>query len=200
MVSLEPYLLRSREKFGFLADLRFHPNEENRGTRRSLQLSLSLDKHGQPNLNYYADRYSHLIAYVDKFHEQIFPLEMPGGQKVVVGSRLVEIRPDALDAKNYVVGSGVESRSQFMGVKQSGPLQQVPEDTHLYFLYRRADHTLPQDLFRAIRGDTFGTFPGMRGMFNLPISEENVSGAEQPPPRLGGTLLGGGRQYELLYC
>ena len=177
VVSLEPYLLSSHRQFGFLADFRFRPNEEHRGTRRSLQLSLSLDKHGQPNLNHYADRYSHLVAYVAKFHEQIFPLDMQGGQKVEVGSRLVELTPKALDVKNYIVGSGVKSPSQFMGVKQSGPLKQVLEDTHLYFLYRREDHALSQDLFRALRGDTFRTFPGMKDMFHLQISTENVSGA-----------------------
>ena len=176
VVSLEPYLLRSQSQFGFLAGFRFHPNEEHRGTQRSLQLSLSLDKHGQPNLNYYADRYSHLVAYVANFHGQIFPLDMPDGQKVVVGSQLVELKPETLEVKNYVVGSRVESRSQFMGVKQYGPLKQVPQETHLYFLYRREDHTLSQDLFRALRGDTFRTFPGMKDMFHLPISKENVSG------------------------
>ena len=177
VVSLEPYLLRSHGQFGFLADSRFHPTEEHRGTRRSQQLSLSLDKNGQPNLNYYADRYSRLVAYVDKFHDRIFPIHMPGGQEVTVGSRFVELTPETLDVKNYVVGSGNESTSQFMGVRQSGPFKQGPEDMHLYFLYRQKDRPLSQDLFRALRGDTFGTFPGMKDMFRLPISNENVSGA-----------------------
>ena len=177
VVSLEPYLLHSRHQFGFLADFRFHPDEEHRGTRRSLQLSLSIDRHGQPNLNYYADRYSHLVSYVDKFHDRIFPLHMPDGQKVEVGSRLVELSSETLAVKNYVVGSGNESRSQFMAVKESGPFKQCAKDTHLYFLYRQEDHPLSRDLFRALRGDTFSTFPGMERMFHLPISKENVSGA-----------------------
>ena len=177
VVSLEPYLLRSSGQFGFLADFRFHPTEEHRGTRRALQLSLSLDKHGQPNLNHYADRYSQLAAYVSKFHDQIFPLHMPGGQEVAVGSRLVELKSETLDVKNYVVGSDTEAKSQFMGVKQSGPFKKIPEDTHLYFLYRQEDRPLSRDLFRALRGDTFRTFPGMERMFHLPISNENVSGA-----------------------
>ena len=133
VVSLEPYLLRSRNQFGFLADFRFHPAEEYRGTRRSHQLSLSLDKHGHPNLNYYADRYSHLIAYVNKFHNKIFPLHIPGGQKVTVGSRLVELTPETLNVKNYVVGSGIESKSQFMGVRQSGPFKTKPAEYALVF-------------------------------------------------------------------
>ena len=177
VVSLEPYLLRSRGQFGFLAEFRFRPNEEHRGTRRSLQLSLSLDRHGKQNLNYYADRYSQLVDYVAKFHERIFPLKVPGGQEVGVGSQLVELPRQSLDVRNYVVGSGDESRSQFMGVKQSGPLKRVLKDTHLYFLYRREDHALSQDLFRALRGDSFQTFAGMEEMFHLPISKENVSGA-----------------------
>ena len=176
VVSLEPYFLRSRRQFGFLADFRFHPTEEHRGTRRALQLSLSLDKHGQSNLNYYADRYSHLVDYVAKFHNRIFPLHMPGGQEVAVGSQFVELKSETLAVKNYVVGSGAKSRSQFMGVKQSGPFEHCPNDTHLYFIYRREDHSLSQDLFRALRGDTFGTFIGMQSMFHCPISKENVSG------------------------
>ena len=176
VVALEPYLLRSHGQFGFLADFRFHPTEEHRGTRRSLQLSLSLDKHGQTNLNHYADRYSQLAAYVAKFHNRIFPLHMPNGQKVAVGSQLVELKPETLDIKNYVVGAGIEAKSQFMGVKQSGPFKQIPRDTHLYFLYRQEDRPLSHDLFRALRGDTFRTFPGMERMFHLPISNENVSG------------------------
>ena len=177
VVSLEPYFLRSRRQFGFLADFRFHPTEEHRGTRRALQLSLSLDKHGQSNLNYYADRYSHLVNYVAKFHNRIFPLHMPGGQEVAVGSQFVELKSETLAVKNYVVGSGTKSRSQFMGVKQSGPFEHCPNDTHLYFIYRREDHSLSQDLFRALRGDAFGTFLGMQSMFHFPISKENVSGA-----------------------
>ena len=176
VVSLEPYFLRSRRQFGFLADFRFHPTEEHRGTRRALQLSLSLDKHGQPNLNHYADRYSQLASYVSKFHDQIFPFNISGGQEVVVGSQLVELKPETLEVKNYIVGSGIEARSQFMGVKQSGPFKKIPEDTHLYFLYRQEDRPLSRDLFRALRGDTFRTFTGMEHMFHLPISNENVSG------------------------
>lgn len=176
VVTLEPYLLRSQSKFGFLVDFRFHPIDEHRGTRRSLQLSLSLDKHGQPNLNYYADRYTHLVSYVQKFHDRIFPLEMPNGYKLDIEVNLLNLKPDALDLKTYIVGPNVESRSQFMGIKQSGPLKEITEDTHLYFIYRQEDHGLSQDLFRALRGDTFSTFLGMEEMFHFPLSNDNVTG------------------------
>ena len=178
VVILEPYFLRSQNIFGFLVDFRFHPDEDHRGTRKALQLSLSLDRHGQQNLSYYADRYSQIVTYLNGLHEQIFPLKLPGEQTLATESRLVAITPSILEMKKYVVGSEVESKSQFMGVKQSGPFRQIDslQDTQLYFLYRQEDRTLSHDLFRALRGDTFGTFPGMQDMFKFPLSKDNVKG------------------------
>ena len=175
VISLEPYLLHSRRKFGFLVEFRFHPTPEHYGTRRAQELSLSLDKNGKKNPNYYADQYSYITAYVRKLHHKIFPLTVPGGQEVAVEPKLLQLNPTMLDAKNYIIGDGGESNSQFMGIKQSGPLKQ-PQDTHLYFIYRPEDRPLSHDLFRALRGDTFGTFPGMQRMFEVPMSKENVNG------------------------
>ena len=176
VVALEPYFLRCSRKFGFLADFRFHSTKEHRYTRRSLQLSLSLDSRGQPNRNHYADRYSHLAEFVEKFHSVIFPLTLPGGYEIDVDTRLVELTSEKLDIKHYVVGSRRETRSQFMGVKERGPLKHARDDTRLCFLYRREDRPLSHDLFRALRGDTYRTFSGMEQMFNLPLTKERVSG------------------------
>ena len=159
-VSLEPYLLRSAGQFGILAGFRFHPGKAHRGTRRALQLSLALDRNGQPNLDFYADRYAKLSDFVREFHGALFPLRMADGQEVEVGSRLVGLSPDELAVKRYVMNGQRESRSQFVGVQKFGPYEQNAEETQLYFLYRREDHGLSQDLFRALRGDTFARSRG----------------------------------------
>lgn len=177
VATVEPYYLRVRRQFGFLVGFRFHPKELHVGTRSSLQRSLSLDRQGRPNYNYYADRHSHLVDYVRRFHPRIFPLHMENGQRLDIGSTLVEFVPEELDVKKYVVGSGSETRSQFMGVKESGPFMPGPSHPFLYFLYQEHERPLSRDLFRALRGDSFRTFPGMAEMFNVPISNENVSGA-----------------------
>lgn len=177
VVSLKPYLLRSVRRFGILASFRFHPCEPHRGTKRALQLSLALDRNGRPNLDFYADRYAKLSDFVQKFHGLLFPLMMSDGQKIEVGSRLVGLSPKTLAVKRYVVNGGQESKSQFMGVQRFGPYERNPDDTKLYFLYRREDHGLSQDLFRALRGDTFRTFSGMDKMFRFPITRRNVRGA-----------------------
>ena len=176
-VSLEPYLLRSAGRFGILASFRFHPGEAHRGTRRALQLSLALDRNGQPNLDFYADRYAKLSDFVREFHGSLFPLRLSDGQEVEVGPRLVGLSPDTLAVKRYVMNGRRESKSQFMGVQRFGPYEQNAENTHLYFLYRREEHGLSQDLFRALRGDTFRTFSGMEQMFRFPVSGHNVRGA-----------------------
>ena len=141
-VSLEPYLLRSAGRFGILASFRFHPGEAHRGTKRALQLSLALDRNGQPNLDFYADRYAKLSDFVREFHGPLFPLRLSDGQEIEVGPRLVGLTPDALAVKRYVMNGRRESNSQFMGVQKFGPYAQNAEDTQLYFLYRRGEHGL----------------------------------------------------------
>ena len=176
VISLEPYLLRAHRQFGILANFRFHPEEEYRGTREALRRSLSLDRHGRSNRNHYADRYSQLLRFVERFHSVIFPLRLPGGHNVAVDSRFTELTSEKLDVKHYIVGSNREARSQYMGVKESGPLNCTPDETRFCFLYRPEDRTLSHDLFRALRGDTFRTFPGMEAMFKLSLRNEHVSG------------------------
>ncbi|MDE0131521.1 MAG: Piwi domain-containing protein [bacterium] len=174
VIALEPYFLRVRGKFGILASFRFRSEEEYRYTRRSQQLSLSLDRHGNENLSYYADVFSHLSKFVDRFHATVFPLTLPGGNKVAVSSRFISLEPNTLDVKQYVLGSSGASASQFMGVKQSGPFQTCQDDVVLYFIHRAQDVPLSRHLFRALRGDSFRTFPGMQRMFGLPLSASNV--------------------------
>ena len=176
VITLEPYFLRSRGQFGFLADFRFHPNNGHFGTRRALQLSLSLDRNGRPNRNRYADKYSKLSDFIRRFHRKLFPLTLPGGQSADINTRLVKLNPEKLGMKHYVVGRGSESRSQYMGVKHSGPLSGVHNDTHLCFIYCPENRTLARDLLRALRGNIFQTFPGMEQMFGFSIGNDRVRG------------------------
>jgi hypothetical protein len=76
-----------------------------------------------------------------------------------------------------VFGNGAIDKSQFLGVKNKGPLSAANPETKLFFIYRQVDRPFSHDLYRALRGDTFGsTFPGMEAMFRYKLSSENVSG------------------------
>ena len=143
-MSVEPYFLRSRGKFGFLADFDSIPRknigEPDDPFNSAYLLTGTASQIGTATPTVI----SQLSNFVKKFHPLIFPLKLPGGQKVNVDSRLAEIESEELDIKHYVVGSGSEAKSQFMGVKQSGPLENIPDDTRLCFLYtdRKTAHSL----------------------------------------------------------
>lgn len=176
VISLSPYLLRSRQALGYLANFRFRPLEEHRRSRKALELSLSLDRSGQRNLNYYADRFAKLQEFVSRYHDRLFPLELVDGQQVRVRRTLVEVGTNTLEPKRYLVGSGREAPSQFMGVKTAGPFSPAPANATLCFVYRDQDRPLSRDLYRALRGDTFRTFDGMEAMFGFELTSERVSG------------------------
>ena len=180
VVSVEPYYLRELSKLGFLADFRFHPKEEFRGTNRARQLSLSLDSRGRSNQNHYADRHSQIMSFARMFHKRLFPISLPGGQAVDIDPHLQTLESGKLDVKHYIVNSNRESKSQFMGISRNGPFEFAPGDTRLCFLYRPEDRSLSHDLFRALRGETFRTFVGMDRMFHLPLTNDRVSGIPVP--------------------
>lgn len=181
IVTIEPYFLRSVKKFGMLVWYTFHPTDEYRGSTRALQLSLALDRRGQQNLDFYADRYTQIASFIKGLHRKIFPLISDEGNAIEVSSKLISLRSETLQTKQFQFGDSRISRSQFIGVKEFGPLEANDKDTALYFLYRNQDHGLSQDLYRALKGSTFHkTFAGMENMFSFPISKSNVRGVPIP--------------------
>lgn len=176
VTSIEPYYLQTTDQFGFLADFRFRPHPRFRKSRKALELSLSLDKNGRQNLNYYADRYTHLQNFVKHYLAKLSPLILPGGEEIQISTRIVTIKAQSLKTKRYVVHNDRSSTSQFMGIKSHGPLKPASPDTQLYFLYRQVDRALARDLYRALHGDLYRTFEGMNKMFDFPFSRANVTG------------------------
>ena len=176
IVSLEPYILRVKGQFGFLAHFRFSPAEGHHGTPRALQLSLSQDSQGRQNRSYYADRHSNLSSFIDAYHHRIFPIRTPQGQSIEIQRTLTTLEGHSLALKEYVAGSGKTTRSQFTGITRHGPFAPCPEDACVYFIFRERERQLSRELFQALRGKTFRTFSGMKQMFNFPISRDNVIG------------------------
>jgi hypothetical protein len=175
-VWLEPYFLKLSRKFGFLADFRFYVKEGVPFTKRIQQLSLSLDENGRSNINFYADRYEMLKEFTQRFHTRLFPLRY-AEKEIHVEEDLLLMNSDSLRFKKYVFANNETDKSQFVGVKNKGPLTPIPTPVRVYFIYRESDRQFSLDLYRALRGDTFSsTFPGMEAMFRHKLSNENVSG------------------------
>ncbi|WP_165227031.1 Piwi domain-containing protein [Aquisphaera insulae] len=176
MVWLSPYYLRATKTFGFLADFRFKLQPGKTFSRKVQQLSLSLDSHFRDNSNFYVDRFQKLQQFLTRYASRLFPLQCSNGDELNVSLQLQGLPTRSLKPKVFLFGDGTSSNSQFLGVKEHGPLEPADENTLLCFIYKEPDRPLSHDLFRALRGDTFTTFPGMQKMFRFQLDRVHVQG------------------------
>lgn len=172
VVTLQPYYLGATKQFGFLVDFHFYLQEGIPFSRRIQQLSLSLDENYRRNLDYYADRLGKIRAWVGRYHNKLFPLQLSGAaEPLFVDSGLLTLPAHQLRPKTYIFAKGRESRSQFIGVKDSGPLETVEGSLPLLFIFREADRPAARRLARALKGvDSQLSFIGFEKLFHLPMS------------------------------
>jgi hypothetical protein len=79
-------------------------------------------------------------------------------------------------AKKYIFGNGKHGNSQFKGIAINGPYSKSKDNPFLYFVYRNDDIQLSRELYLALQGKTYPTFPGMQEMFDFQMSKDNVKG------------------------
>lgn len=175
---LRPYALKSIRRFGFLLNFRLRvPPECNVSVTRRQELSLTR-KNGRTNENYYLDQFRKIADFQRLFIDMLKDLRLPDGTALSLESTLSTVPSYSLVPRTYVFGGGKEGRHQFFGLRDYGPFESAPKNAKLAFLFERSDRASSQDLFRALRGDTFQTFPGMEKLFHTPISRNNVVGRE----------------------
>jgi hypothetical protein len=175
-VWFEPYFLRAKRIFGFLADFEFQKRSGEPFSKRIQQLSLSLDRHFKENKNFYVDRFEKLQHFTQDFHHKLFPLEYSDHLFMDVKTTLSLLDAPTLSIKRYIFCEGRKATSQFKGIKDCGPLGPVRDNVLLYFVYRPYDKPLSYDLYRALRGDTYATFAGMKQMFGYELGQQHVAG------------------------
>jgi Piwi domain len=167
VVWLEPYYLWSNHEFGFLVDYSLEIPSGERLTKRDLELSLT-HKNGRRNYDFYSDRFDKIKTFVDGFHQTLFPLRN-GPSPIYVKKTLREIEAGQLEKKTYVFSHNLKATSQFVGMKDHHPLHAAPESGKVFFVYREPDKPLSYDLYRALEGKSFQTFPGMKQMFGYDL-------------------------------
>lgn len=175
-VELQPYYLRCKKLFGFLVGHHFRVAPGVTSDRRVQQRSLSLDQSFGENKDYYADQYGMIEQFLRTYQARIFPLALPNGTRIDVDPRMARLPAERLKTKTYVFADNTTATSQFMGVKSRGPLRGLSDDALICFMYRPEDKPLSHDLYRALRGDTYGTFKGMSEMFQFSLGTEHVIG------------------------
>ena len=138
-------------------------------SRRIQQLSLMLDAQGRRNLNAYIDRYEKILLFLKARSSVFSELRLPGAASTI-GLRL-EFEPllaRQLQSKTYVFGNGRQSRSQFTGLRDHGPLHPLNDNPRILFMFREQDRAAARTLaiaLRGLRGKEKFSFPGFQALF-----------------------------------
>jgi len=168
---VQPYFLRVTRSFGFLVDFHFRLAEGVQYSRRVQQLSLSLDKHFKRNLDYYVDRISRIKKFVDERWSVLGSVILPGVDIPVKLSRNFQtVRADRLRSRVYVFTGDKDSKSQFTGLRDYGPLEPLKSAPLLLFVFREEDRQAARTLAMALKGSTrHGNFPGFSQLFKTEL-------------------------------
>lgn len=171
---MEPYHLSITNEFGFLIGFHFTLAPNQPFNKAVQQRSLSLGPDGRENINYYADHFKKLQFFINHFIPRIFPLKY--NVEIDISTNFRELTAEQLQAKKYIFKNNKVETSQFQGIKKHGPLETIAENSLICFLYRAGDKPLSYELYHALKGDKYATFPGMGAMFSFSLGKEHVTG------------------------
>lgn len=173
LLVIQPYSLKALRQTGFLVDFHFRLAKDVAFNRRIQQLSLSLDKNFKRNVDYYADRSSRIRRFLDAKWAIFEKLALPASSVPLTVSRdFVPLVAERLRPKIYVFGGAKESRSQFSGLREYGPLQPLDGPPRLLFAFREQDRQAARHLALALRGMKqrgHYNFPGFNELFKTPL-------------------------------
>ena len=160
---VQPYSLKARRQTGFLVDFHFRLGKSVPFSRKIQQLSLSLDKNFRRNVDYYVDRSSKIRRFLEKRWPVFEGMMLPGGSTPLRTSKeFVSLPAERLRPKVYVFAGDKESKSQFNGLRDFGPLQPLSQPPRLLFVFREQDRLAARRLALSLKGLK------QRGQFNFP--------------------------------
>jgi len=160
---VQPYFLKALHQIGFLVDFHFNLGRGVPFGRRIQQLSLSLDKNFRRNVDYYVDRSSKVRHFLESRWPLFEALTLSGAtEPLKISKDFVALPAERLRPKIYVFAGAKESRSQFTGLRDFGPLQPLESPPRLLFVFREQDRQAARRLALSLRGQK------QRGQFNFP--------------------------------
>lgn len=173
-LEIQPYYLRETRQFGCLVDFHFKKKDGVPFSRRIQQLSLSLNRAGRRNVDYYLDRDSKIRSFTGSRRNILDSLTLPRNPITFkLGDNFVSLPARTLASKTYVFGNGRTSRGQLSGLRDHGPLEPLAVGPHLLFLFREQDRHAARVLAVALKG-TQGrerfTFPGFQSLFKVDLT------------------------------
>lgn len=174
IISVTPTYVNSKKKFGFILNYRFIKKDNVIFSREIQKRSLSLDKNGNENKNYYIDKYNIIETFLNKFFTNLFAFA-----DIKVSSSFLRITALTLEVKKYQFANSNINNSQFQGIKAFGPylpINMSDSIPKICFVYRNNEKNYSYKLYHALNGKTYSTFSGMDNMFHFPLNKTTVLG------------------------
>lgn len=174
LVILSPYYLRQEDKHGFLIDFKFRKAENTPFNKEVQRFSLSLDEKYRSNKNYYLDKYRLFQSFLKSNFQFIKSFNI-SDSVINLSDELMSVSCNHLDKKQYIFSKNRTSSSQFLGIKNYGPLNIVSDDVQFVFIFEDRFKTFANDIFLSLIGKANpGTFPGMEAMFKIKLDKTKV--------------------------
>ncbi len=165
---LQPYFLNTDQQFGFLVQHHFRVNSDQPFNREVQKHSLSLDSRYQHNRSFYSDKYRITQDFINSVVSEIGNII----ENISISTTLSEVHVDTLETKQYLVGNGCESNSQYVGIKNNGPFKLVSGQVKYLFVFTEPLRQLARDVYSGLDGKLYsGMFSGLDGMFKLPFAK-----------------------------
>ena len=175
MLEVQPYFLQATQQFGYLVDFRFCLRDGVAFSRRTQQLSLSLDKSFRRNRGYYVDKSAKIRQFCSERQNVFGHLYLPDGNNILRLATDFHAMPAAmLRPKTYVFSGGNRAKSQFAGLRNHGPLSALQIPPRLLFIFREPDRQAARRLVLGLRGNGNPSFPGFKSLFR---SDLEISGS-----------------------
>lgn len=174
IVTITPVYVNTKKIFGFVLNYKFIKNENVPFSREIQIRSLSLDRNGNENKNYYIDKYNKIDFFLKKNYKSIFSLD-----DLNISQSFLQIASSSLETKKYQFGNANVNNSQFQGIRNFGPY--LPVNTtdgspKICFVYRNNEKNYSYKLYHALSGKTYPTFSGMEKMFHFALNKDSVLG------------------------
>lgn len=170
---VQPYFLKAANRFGYLFDFHFKKKSDVPFSREVQRLSLSLDRNYRRNLNYYVDRASNVQRFIRGRKNVLESLFLPGSTvRFALDSDFQSLEADRLRTKIYVFGQNKDSKSQFTGLRNFGPLSPLEGPPRLLFMFREQDREAARALAMGLQGKRqLGrfSFPGFSALFKCEL-------------------------------
>lgn len=175
VISMSPFYLKEQKRFGFIIDFRFSKKQDLPFNKDVQILSLSLDKQGRSNKNYYSDKYKLINSFLDKVYSQIQVIGQDEQKLIHIERNLIETPVFQLNKKEYIFSNKRISNSQFQGIRNYGPLQKISAEVIFVFIFEDRFKSFANELYLSLTGRSNpGTFPGFEQMFGVKITINNV--------------------------